>query len=121
MTHIIINVEGAPVPKQSMKMGRGHSYTPQHIKDWQNTVSWCAKEAALNSGWVMTSERVKVTSMFRLPDLQRRDLDNLIKATNDSLKGIIIKDDDQIYKSTEEKEIVDGNPGVTILVEIIKR
>ena len=120
MTHIIINVEGAPVPKQSTRFdGHGHAHTDPRIKAWQEKVAWAALQALPTYGWEITDEPVKITCVFSLPDKRRRDLDNLMKAVKDALNDIVWQDDCQVQMIDAQKVVNKDNPGVTILVEII--
>ena len=107
-------VEGNPVPKQSFKMGKYGGYQPKRVTDWQEQVAWCASVAYKGEP---LETPVSVRLIFRRKDKRRCDLDNLAKAVNDALEGIVFKNDEQIHHLTVYKFYKQDNPGVNITVE----
>ena len=94
MTEIAFTVEGQPVSKQSFRYARTGGYTDHNVRDWQNMVSWAAKQAM--HGKLPMKCAVMVRMVFYLKDKRRVDLDNLAKGVNDGMRGIIFMDDSQI-------------------------
>lgn len=61
---------------------------------------------------------VKVNLVFGFRDKRRRDIDNFYKALIDSIKGILIKDDSQIFELNSIKKL--GQEQDYILMKIWK-
>jgi Holliday junction resolvase RusA-like endonuclease len=94
MTEVAFTVEGNPVPKQSFRYSSTGGYTAHNVRDWQNIVSFAAKQAML--GRPPMTCAVMVCMVFYLKDKRRVDLDNLAKGVNDGMRGIVFMDDSQI-------------------------
>lgn len=116
MKPIIIVVPGQPVAKQSTRFdGQGRAHTPQRVKDWQETVAWYARIAM--GGREPLSGPVGMRIVFILKNHKRVDLDNLCKAINDSLNGIVFQDDNQVFSLHLMKRVSSKNtPGVAIVI-----
>ena len=62
--------------------------------------------------------KLKVTIFFQLRDFREKiDIDNMFKLLIDSMKGVVIVDDSQIYKLSGEKEIGMTRNEIHITVE----
>ena len=67
-------------------------------------------------------KKLKVTIFFQLRDFREViDVDNMFKLLIDSMKGIVFKDDSQIYKLSGEKEIGMNRNEIHIVVEDYKK
>lgn len=111
---VIFNAAGEPRPKQSFKYtANGGGYTPAHVKQWQDHVSWRAKEAM--QGREPIKGPVSVQLIFCLGDRRRVDCDNLSKAVLDAMRKIVFVDDCQVVNLHLVKHVAD-TPGVLISV-----
>lgn len=113
-------VEGKPRAKQSFRASRngGRGYTPAYIKAWQAEVGWAGQQAMRAMDRTDPFEgNLTVTLKFLLPDLRRIDLDNLSKAVQDGLNGIVWKDDKQNTRLVIEKYVCRSWQGVLVQVE----
>jgi Holliday junction resolvase RusA-like endonuclease len=120
MNEITFFVEGVPRAKQSFRASRngGHGFTPAYIKAWQADVGWAGQQAMRALGLVDPFEgNLTVTLMFFLPDLRRIDLDNLSKAVQDGLNGVVWGDDKQNVCLVLRKYICRDRQGVLVQVE----
>lgn len=116
--HFIIHTD--PVPKQRPRFGNGRTYTPQKTKDAEAVISDsiryhedCPKtptkaplEAIMTFYMPMPASwsDKKRYKMRGEPHTQRPDVDNLTKLVADSLNGILVEDDAQLW-SIEAKKI----------------
>lgn len=113
---LCFTVPGRPACKQSfVYTANGGGYTKPHVKRWQTSVSWAAREAM--GGDAPVAGPVRVTMRFVMPDKTRRDCDNLSKAVLDSLNGIVFVDDCQVVDLHITKEVNRAEAGVMIKVE----
>lgn len=107
-------VDGEPVPKQSTRFdGKGHAHTDPRVKAWQNTVAWKAREAM--QGREPLKGPVSVRAVFVLSNRRRVDCENLIKAVNDAMNGVVFADDSQVVNLHIVKH-VKKSPGVLVQV-----
>lgn len=79
----------------------GSTYLTKDAKKFKEELGWIAKTKKKDYG----TNDIKVDIVFKIKDHRRRDIDNLLKATFDSLKGIIFDDDCQIIRATATKMI----------------
>jgi len=107
-------VAGLPIPKARPRLGRGRVYTPARTRDYQRAI-WAS---ALAAGLRASREPISVSLVFHLPSPGRCDLDNLIKAVLDGLKGAAYHDDRQVVRLTAEKRRADRAhpPGVHVQI-----
>lgn len=119
MNSITFFAEGIPRAKQSFRASRrGGGFIPAQIKAWQADVGWAGQQAMRSLGLIDPFEgNLTVTLMFFLPDLRRIDLDNLSKAVQDGLNGIVWKDDKQNIRLVLEKFVCREKQGVFVQVE----
>jgi len=89
-------------------------YTPARTRDYQRAI-WAS---ALAAGMRPTRELVSVDLVFYLSTPTRCDLDNLVKAVLDGLKGAAYHDDRQVVRLTAEKRRADRAhpPGVHVQI-----
>lgn len=125
-------IEGAPVPKQSVKQGRNRSgakiwYTPEAMKVWQNVCTITAQNALQKSDFqpLVKGEYARLSLHFVLPDHIARDLDNLTKAVKDGFNKVLYEDDKQVFAAALTKTIYTGEdgyiPGVFVKLERIEK
>lgn len=85
-------------------------YDPAKSKSWKEAVKWQAIEqkaqmmhGALILELIFLLKRPKSLPKKVIHHVKKPDLDNLIKAIKDALKGICYKDDSQIVRIQAEK------------------
>jgi Holliday junction resolvase RusA-like endonuclease len=86
--------------------------------DWQQTVSWAAKQQMAGRPPVVYP--VKVTIWFYRKRQGKCDLDNLSKAVLDALNGIVFEDDSQVVELHLFKYFCNMGqhvPGIVVIVE----
>lgn len=111
---VVFCVHGNPLPKQSYRASRGGGYTDPRIKDWQDIVSWKAREAMIDHQ--IFEGPVEVWITFWRKDSIRVDCDNLSKAVCDALNNIVFMDDRQIVDLHIRKRVNQYTPGCRIRV-----
>ena len=101
-------------------------YDPAKSKSWKETVKWQAieqkarnMEGALVLELIFLLKRPKSLPKKVVHHIKKPDLDNLVKAIKDALKGICYKDDSQIVRIYAEKIYATDKTGVIITVENI--
>lgn len=109
--------DGRPVPKQSVRKGRGMWYTPKRQSDWQQYIGWHARMQMAGAELMDAPLIVKI--IFHLPDHRRVDLDNLAKPVLDACNGVVWKDDSQIMRLVLEKRTDDEHPA-GVLVQALE-
>ena len=136
MLHVMFNVDCNPVGKQRPKFRKignfVQTYTPKKTVDFEEQVRKAAEKAM--GGMEPLETPVALYCYIKLPIPQsytkkrkercekgiekpskKPDLDNIVKAVQDSLNGIIYKDDSQIVALHSTK--VYGAAGIEILVK----
>lgn len=88
----------------------GHTYMTAKGREFKEELGWLLKAKKIDFGL----SQVKIDLIFKICDKRRRDVDNMLKATFDALKGIIIDDDSQIMRVTATKKI--GHYNKTIII-----
>jgi Holliday junction resolvase RusA-like endonuclease len=98
------------IPKGRPRFTRfGHAYTPKKTRDFEKALQ---SEAIRQNGKILLEGplTVSISFYFKKPKSAKRqfpsvrvDLDNLIKATLDSMNGIAFKDDSQICEIYAKK------------------
>ena len=96
-------------------------YDPGKSKDWKSEVRWQAieqkarnMEGALVLELIFLLKRPKSLPRKVLHHIKKPDLDNLVKAIKDALKGICYRDDSQIVRINAEKIYATDKTGVVI-------
>lgn len=112
-------VKGRPVPKARPRVARGHAYTPQRTKDYEEIVQIAYK----NAGGTKFEGAVvmRISAVYKAPKksmlyhnrTKKPDLDNIAKAIMDGLNGIAYEDDSQVSFLQVEKFY--GEEDVTII------
>ena len=127
MTETIhIWIAGAPVGKERGRTGRHHVYTAPKTRAWEHAAAIEAKIAMKGRPPMQGPVAARIEAIFPypknwgknkklLPYPSKIDLDNVVKAANDSLNRIVYIDDRQIVESTERKAYGD-KPGVRIVI-----
>lgn len=98
------------------------SYDSEHARDWKRTIVAQVlpqKPPELIEGPLELSLIFYLNRPISLPKSQvfhikKPDLDNLVKAVKDALKGVVYRDDSQIYKYPELLKVYSPAPGVRI-------
>lgn len=122
---------GVPVAHQYRQTKFGIIYRKARVVTWQRTI---AQEALVAAGPAFQPAIGRISLEFRFwfpiprsrkdltagaPHLQDPDSTNLQKAAEDALKGVLIADDNLVYRvSTEKKWCEQGKEGVEVRVEI---
>ncbi len=118
---------GPPVPWARAGRKGGHSYTPTHVKNFENRVRLFAHQAGVtpldgpvevhvHAVWPMKGQPLKKSKRPRAWKATRPDLDNVLKAVLDALNGIGYHDDGQVARATIEKlHAAQGEPAETTI------
>ena len=136
MRSLSIDVLGLPVPQGRPRFARVgkfvRTYDPKESSDWKSAVKLQALDCLRRDypDWKLLIGAVRLKCVFRLmrpPSVSERkrpypivkpDLDNLVKAVKDALKGIVWVDDCQVVEMETEKRY-DDPPGVHVDVREI--
>ena len=127
--HIALFIPGNPVPQGRPKFARQGNfvrcYDPKKSSEWKQFISLRAASenvqpfsqgTALEISAVFYLTRPVSVSVKKRPyPTSKPDLDNLIKALKDGLKGITWHDDSQVVKISAVKQYSD-KPGIYIEV-----
>lgn len=117
MEEIVIEVPLVPPSVNHYWQARGRRrFLSQRGRVWKETVHDIVfatiQRSLLNTFW---GERVEVIAHLRL-GRKKRDVDNCLKAICDSIKGVVIEDDEQIDTLTVEKEHGHNKQSTTIVI-----
>lgn len=114
---IVFFVEGEPRAKQSFRVGNHGGYQPARVKAWQTDVAWIAQQATRKAGLIEPLQGYLTVEMtFFLGNSRRIDCDNLSKAIQDAMNGIVYKDDRSNIRVVIEKYICRERHGVLVKV-----
>lgn len=136
MLHVMFNVDCNPVGKQRPKFRKignfVQTYTPKKTVDFEQQVRKAAEKAMggmepletpvalycyVRLGVYKTYSKKRLEACLNgLERPKKPDLDNVVKAVQDALNGVIYKDDAQIVSLHATKKY-DMNPGIEILVK----
>jgi Holliday junction resolvase RusA-like endonuclease len=128
---------GEPKAKQAMKFfKRGNfigTYQPKVVLNYADSVRAAVAETMIKEQVSLLQGAVSLTAKFYfskpksrqrkatagvdLKKITRPDVDNLEKALSDGLKGILFRDDAQVWKVVKEKWETDGQARTEIIVE----
>lgn len=115
-------VASEPRAKQSFRVGHRGGYTPARIKAWQADVGWAGQQAMRQCGFEGPLQgNLTVELVFILGNLRRIDLDNLSKAVQDGLNGIVWDDDKQNIRLVIDKYVCRTRQGVYVKVSLNNR
>lgn len=135
---IKFTIPGTPVAKARPRITRsGHAYTPKKTADYEMRVKICVMQLMAVQRLRPTTEAVRLTvqAFFPIPaswtkakkekalngDLKhttKPDFDNVEKAIQDAMNGIVYKDDSQIVLVAGSKEYA-SEPRVEVTVETV--
>lgn len=121
-------VPGPPQPKQRARKGKnGHWYTPEATRAYEERVRLHGLRAVrvhdrcnasnLGVGRWPTTARYALTLRIVFADRRRRDADNVAKAIQDALNGVVWADDSQITALACTREVDAANPRVDVTIE----
>lgn len=111
-------VASEPRAKQSFRASRrGGGFTPAYIKAWQAEVGWTAQQRMRSLGLIdPICGNLTVEMIFFLGNHRRIDSDNLSKAVQDGLNGIVWEDDQQNIRLVIEKYVCLTRQGVLVKI-----
>ena len=105
-----VTIPISPVAKGRPKFGKGHAYTPEKTKVFEESVRWILK--ALRVSPLMKPTPIKVSLTFYLTQPKRSkwdyptgkpDIDNLEKSICDAAEGVLYENDSQIVEKHSYK------------------
>lgn len=120
-------IPGRPKAKQSVRYGAGRFYQSRDVKNAASSGKWeikkIFKESALKDLVAINiiayfaipknTSKANKAALLNTPYPYTPDIDNLEKNINDILKGIVIKDDRQIFNQNTIK--LYGNENKTVI------
>lgn len=131
-----LRIYGNPVPQgRPRAFRRGNfigMYDPKNSKEWKETIRWQAihQQSKLLQGAIKMNakfilERPKSLAKKVVYHIKRPDLDNLVKAVKDALRGICYHDDSQIIELCAKKLYTNGHSSLEhihagVIIEIEK-
>jgi crossover junction endodeoxyribonuclease RusA len=95
-------VEGRPIPKGSLRRGRGRSlYFPRQVTEWERAVRVACADEMRRSGLPVIGGRCRVGVRFyvtptkggKRPGTLIGDLDKLVRGVLDAMNGVVYEDD----------------------------
>ena len=127
-------IDGVPAPTQYQQARNGVLYSKPKTKEWQKIVGWAARAALTGSVMIQVDHYtgpVSVIVTFHMPiaksqrkhyqpgqaHLQKPDVTNLWKGTEDGLKRILFADDATVHCVTMNK-IWSDRPGVELRINL---
>lgn len=120
-------VPGHPVSKQRARKGaNGRFYTPSKTSAYERTVAQICLAAMAEAGYRRYSGTWPRDATYGIDilivpgSLRRFDWDNVAKAVQDALNGILWDDDSQVWSASVVKTEVDrSRPRVEVKVEVL--
>lgn len=129
--NLIFHVPGTPIPEGSTRawVVNGHPVTThanaKALGPWRSAIAEEARKAAIGQTF-SDNEAVYVRAHFaflrpksrakQVEHTTKPDLDKLLRALLDALKGIAYTDDSHVIDADVSKVYVDANPGVDVHV-----
>ena len=117
-----------PIGKGRPRFGQGRTYTPQKTKDFEKLVALSALKAGLEK--TSSPLQIEINAIHKRPKrLMRKkdpktriikdtkpDIDNIVKAVLDGLKGYF--DDKQVHQLTASKQYcgIDEQPKIEVII-----
>ena len=100
-----------PLPKAQI-----HRYRTPATKAYMEAAGWSAKVWMHHRGWELPPPHTKVRLYYWVfwPDARRRDPANLLKILHDSLKGIVVPDDNQLLPWAMDYQIDRQRPRIEV-------
>jgi Holliday junction resolvase RusA-like endonuclease len=118
---IKIVIPGKPVPKGRPRFTKsGHAFTPQKTRKWEKHAQLCAKKIMSGRKPITGPIHITVIAMLEIPKswpewkksasskgyiapTGKPDKNNIVKAAEDALNGVVWVDDGQVVSSSEIK------------------
>lgn len=115
---ILLMIDGLPTPWTPSRITRTrHAFNPKYREkeyaQWQIKAQWnqsaisapVAVEITFHLPIPSGTSKIRKTQMLNgvLKHIKRPDVDNLSKFAIDCIKGIVIEDDNQVYRLSAEK------------------
>ncbi len=132
-SHFMDFIPCIPIPKQSVKMGKGHGYVPKRIKEyctflekwWDNNYEKGVQGGPIELEIIFCfpfkkSDYPYCNKVNFILDMTRRDLDNLIKPVKDSMQNRVVRNDSGIVLERACK-IRQKVPGIVIQVNLLNQ
>ncbi len=115
-------VPGKPQGKQRPRRGKGgHWYTPAPTVRYEAAVrTICLTEMVRRRIESRFRGEVSITVACFFPDARRRDGDNVLKAVQDALNGLLWVDDCQVRSATVRTAIDRACPRTEVSVELVR-
>ena len=92
-------VPGRPVPKLRHRWGRTIVYTPKKVREYEERVGWCAREAGVK----LAPGPFLVQIDLYLHGGRVGDVDNYAKSILDALNGVAWEDDEAVKRIEVER------------------
>ena len=123
-------IPGKPVPTQRVRVVKGHAYTPDKTKAFEELVGEKFKEShgkkLAGPVWISITvwyqippswtKKRKEEELLK-PHTQKPDLDNVVKSILDGLNGKAWADDAQVARITASKYWTDEPTRTVVIVE----
>ena len=109
-------IPGQPVPSERVRRGKGNRfYMPKRSADYRKHIIEHLPDALLKAAPVKTP--VCLIAFFDREGNRKCDIDNLVKAIQDALLGVVYTDDSQVTILLGSKSTVDeGDGGVRVAI-----
>jgi len=132
---IAIYIPGEPIGKGRPRLGKGHTYTPEKTRTWEEMAALEARRQYQGEP-LEGPVHMDVEAVFAIPKywptwrrqeaeddmvmhIVRPDASNVLKAVEDALQGILFRDDSQIGSVSIEKWY-GAEPGVWVEVKALR-
>jgi len=133
MSIVMFTVEGEPVPWSRAGQNGRFRYTPAHVRQYQDWIRLCAREAMQGRDPISGPVRLTFTAVLPIPQsfsawkrqaaeaglvqpAKKPDLDNLEKTIADASNGIVWDDDRQVCAS-DARKIYGAKPRLEVRIE----
>ena len=120
---LLVTIDGAPVPKGRPRMvinpktKKPFVITPRRTRVYEGFVRLTSLAAVRRIGWPFATDAPCLVKLVAyLPDLRRRDLDNIAKAILDACNGVVWADDSQVQLLSVQRELDRKRPRVEMRV-----
>jgi Holliday junction resolvase RusA-like endonuclease len=124
-TILSFTIPGPPQPKERARKGKsGKWYTPERTRRYEAHVHTCALAGVSPQARerCFAAERIELLSLLVFfPDGRRRDGDNVAKAIQDALNGVLWVDDSRIRQLSVTKSVDPSNPRVDVQVQFDRK
>jgi len=110
------DVKTEPLPQASFKIVRSTNYVIRKVSEYKKLVAFVVQQHIKE----VTEKPIKMMIEFYRSDQRRVDLDNLLRPILNALKGVVWKDDSQIFELTAIKDVDKENPRLRFWIEVEK-